>query len=190
MRQAGSSLCHGEQRIQESVMLHWALSVAAGAAILTSGSASPPQCVLSGHYVLDGGRSDDVEQLITSATARLFSTDNFSRRLRKANMAVDGSRIRVSSAPGRFSIKYETRPLILVATSGEPTQWKLNDGQVFNVSAKAIGEAVSMTFQTADSGRTTVYRVIGPQFVEDTTIVSPRLSKPLHYQLVYNQAKC
>jgi hypothetical protein len=145
-------------------MLHWALSVATGAAILTSGPVSPPQCVRSGHYVLDGERSDDVEQVITSATARLLNTDHFSRRLRKANMAVDGSRIRVSSAPGRFSIKYETRPLILVSTSGELTQWKLNDGQAFDVSAKRIGEAVSITFRTIDNERTTVYRVIEAGF--------------------------
>jgi len=171
-------------------MLHWALSAATGVATLTSGLASPPQCVLSGFYVLDGGRSDDVQQAITSATAALPNTDYFSRRLRKANTAGDGSRIRISSAPGRFSIKYETRPLILVSTSGEPTQWKLNDGQVFDVSAKASSEAVSITFRAIDSERTTVYRSVGSQFVEETTITSPRLSKPLHYQLIYNQAKC
>lgn len=66
----------------------------------------------------------------------------------------------------------------------------LNDGQVFDVSAKAIGEAVSITFRATDSERTTVYRVAGPRFVEETTITSPRLSKPLHYQLIYNQAQC
>jgi hypothetical protein len=185
-----SAPAKASSELEESVMLHWALSVATGAAFLTSGPVSPPQCVLSGHYVLDGERSDDVEQVITSATARLLNTDHFSRRLRKANMAVDGSRIRISSAPGRFSIKYETRPLILVSTSGELTQWKLNDGQAFDVSAKWIGDAVSITFRTIDNERTTVYRVIGPDFVESTTIVSPRLSKPLHYQLVYNQERC
>lgn len=170
--------------------MYWALSAATGAAILASGSASPPQCVISGSYVLDGGRSDNVERAIASATAGLPNTDYFSRRLRKANMAVDGGRIRISSPPGRFSIKYETRPLILVSTNGELTQWKLNDGQVFDVSAKANGEAVSITFRAADNERTTVYRVVGPDFVEETTITSPRLPKPLHYQLIYDEAKC
>lgn len=171
-------------------MLHWAMLAATGAAILTSSPASPPQCVASNIYVLDGGRSDDVQQLITSATADLPNTDYFSRRLRKANTAVDGGRIRISNAPGRFSIKYETRPLIFVSTNGEPNQWKLNDGQVFDVSAKAIGEAVSIMFRATDSERITVYRVAGPQFVEDTTITSPRLAKPLQYRLIYNQAQC
>jgi hypothetical protein len=169
-------------------MLHWALSAATGAEILTSGSASPSQCVAYGIYVLDRGRSDDVQQTITSAVAGLPNTDHFTRRLRKANTASDG--IRTSRSAGRFSIKYETRPLIFVLTSGEPTQWKLNDGQVFDVSAKANGEAVSLTFRATDSERTTVYRIVGPQLVEETTIISPRLSTPIRYQLVYNQAKC
>jgi hypothetical protein len=169
-------------------MLHWALSAATGTAILTSGSAGSSQCVAHGMYVLDRGRSDDVQQAITSAVVGLPNTDHFARRLRKANTPED--RIRITSSAGRFSIKYETRPQILVSTSGEPIQWKLNDGQVFNVSAKANGEAVSLTFRTTNSERTTVYRVVGPQFVEETTIISPRLSTPIRYQLVYDQAKC
>ena len=43
-------------------MLHWALSVATGAAISISspGSASPEQGLISGSYILDEERSDDV----------------------------------------------------------------------------------------------------------------------------------
>lgn len=116
-------------------MLHWALLAAAEAATLTSGSASPPQCVRSGIYVLDRERSDDVQQVITSAVAGLPNTDYFSRRLRKAN--TPGDEIRISNSPSRFSIKYETRPQILVLKSGEPTQLKLNDGQVFRCIGKS-----------------------------------------------------
>lgn len=169
-------------------MLHWALSAATGAAMLTSCSASPTQCLRHGVYDLDRDRSDDVQQAISSAVAGLPNTDNFSRRLRKANTATDV--IRVSSLQGRFSIKYDTRPLIVVSIGGEPIQWKLNDGQLFNVSAKANGEAVSLTFGASDSERTTVYRMVGPQFVEETTIISPKLSTPIRYKLIYNQAKC
>lgn len=171
-------------------MFHWALSAATAAAILTPGVASPSQCVSWGIYVLDSERSDDVQQAITSAVAGLPNTDGFARRLRKANAAAAGTGIRISSSKVRFSIKYETRPQILVSTSGEPIQSKLNDGQVFNVSATENGGAVSLTFRSIDGQRTTVYRMVGPQFVEETTIISPRLSTPLRYRLVYNQAKC
>ncbi len=169
-------------------MLHWALLAAAGTASLTSGTASPAQCVRSGIYVLDRERSDDVQKAITSAVAGLPNTDNFARRLRKANTVTD--EIRITNAPDRFSIKYETRPQILVSKRGEPTQWKLNDGQVFDVSAKANGDDVSLTFRASDSERTSVYRIVGVRFVEETIIVSPRLSTAIRYRLLYDPAKC
>ncbi|WP_138995812.1 hypothetical protein [Sphingomonas sp. PAMC 26621] len=169
-------------------MLHWALSAAAGVTNVTSGITSPPQCVRSGIYVLDRERSDDIQQAITRAVAGLPNTDYFSRRLRKAN--TPGDEIRTSNLPSRFSIKYETRPQLLLLKGGEPTQWKLNDGQVFDVLAKANGEAVLLTFHAFDNERTTVYRIVGPQFVEETTITSPRLSTPIRYRLIYNQATC
>ena len=166
-------------------MRHWALSAAIGAAILTSGSASPAQGLISGSYVLDRERSDDVFQAIESAVAGL-SRPPFARRLRKA--AAPAYAIRISIAAGRFSIKYDAKPVIVVWTSGEPIEWTLEDGQVFDVSAIANGEAISLTFRAADSERTTVYRSDGQQLVTETTIISPLLSTPIRYRVVYNRA--
>ena len=64
----------------------------------------------------------------------------------------------------------------------------LEDGQVFDVSAKANGEAISLTFRAADSERTIVYRSDGQQLVTETTIISPLLSTPIRYKVVYNRA--
>lgn len=117
-------------------MRHWALSKAIGAAVLTSGSASLAQGLTSGIYVLDRGQSDNVFRAIESGVAGLpIATRPLARtRLRKFNTPSDG--LRISSSAGRFSIKDDDKPLILVSTSGEPIKWKLLDGQVFNVSAK------------------------------------------------------
>ena len=168
-------------------MLHWALSAATGAAIQISspGSASPPQGLISGSYILDEERSDDVFQAIESAVAGLYRPP-FARRLRKA--AAPPYAIRISIAAGRFSIKYDAKPVIVVWTSGEPIEWTLEDGQVFDVSARANGEAISLTFRAADSERTTVYRSDGQQLVTETTIISPLLSTPIRYRVVYNRA--
>ena len=167
-------------------MLHWALSVATGAAILISspGSASPEQGLISGIYILDEERSDDVLQAIDSAVAGLYRPP-FARRLRKA--AARPYAIRISLVAGRFSIKYDAKPPIVVWTSGEPIEWTLEGGQVFEVSAIAIGEAISLTFRAADSERTTVYRSDGQQLVTETTIISPLLSTPIRYRVVYNR---
>ncbi|MET0308385.1 MAG: hypothetical protein ABW023_06740 [Sphingomonas sp.] len=171
-------------------MLHWALSAATGAAILisSSGSESSAQGLISGSYILDRGQSDDVHQAIESAVAGLsnLTRPSFARRLRKATAPAYA--IRISIAAGRFSIKNDAKPLIVVWTSGEPIEWKLEDGQVFNVSAKANGEAISLTFRAADSERTTVYRSDGQQLVAETTVVSPLLTTPIRYKVVYTRA--
>ena len=170
-------------------MLHWALSAATGAAILISspGSASPPQGPVSGSYVLDRERSDDAFQAIESAIAGLSNAKRPLARMRlRKSIATD--RIRISSSGSRFSIKYDAKTPIVVWVSGEPIKWKLAEGFVFDVSAKANGDAVSLTFRGDDSERTTVYRSVGQQLVEETTIISPLLSTPIRYKVVYNRA--
>ena len=168
-------------------MRHWALSAAIGAAILTSSSESPAQALISGSYILDEERSDHVSQAIDSALAGL-SNRAFAQRLHKASGAAPGYAIRISIAAGRFSIKIDDKRLIDVSTSGEAIEWKLVDGLVFDVSATANGEAVSLTFRAPDNERTIVYRGDGQQLVTETIITSPLLSSPIRYRVVYNRA--
>lgn len=172
-------------------MRHWALSAAAtGAAILisSSGSASPVQGPVPGNYIMDREPSDDVFQTIQSALAGLPGDIRlpFARKLHKA--AAPAYAIRLSIAAGRISIKNDAKPLIVVWTSGEPIKWKLEDGQVFDVSGKANGDTISLTYRAPDSERTTVYHSVGQQLVTETSITSPLLSAPIRYQVVYNRA--
>jgi hypothetical protein len=170
-------------------MRHWALSAATGAAILISSpsSASPPQGPISGSYILDRERSDDAFQAIESAIAGLSNAKRPLARMRlRKSIATD--RIRISSSGSRFSIKYDAKTPIVVWINGEPIKWKLVEALVFDVSAKANGEAISLTFRGDDSERTTVYRSVGQQLVEETVIISPLLSTPIGYKLVYNRA--
>jgi hypothetical protein len=165
-------------------MRHWALSAAIGAAISTSGLASPAQGLITGIYVLDRGESDNVLEAIESAVAGLPNAQARSNMI-KANLPLEN--VRIVHSAGRFSIKSDARPLILVTLGGEPIEWKPWDGQVFQVSAKANGEAVSLTFSAPDSERTTVYHSVGQQLVAETTVLSPRFSTPIHYRVVYNR---
>ena len=171
-------------------MRHWTLSAAIGAAISISsaGSASPAQGVVSGSYVLDRERSDDAFQAIESAIAGLSNAKRPLARMRlRKSIATD--RIRISSAGGRVSIKYDAKTPIVVWIGGEPVKWKLVETLVFDVSAKANGEAISLTFHGDDSERTSVYRSVGKQLVEETSMNSPLLSTPIRYTLVYNSAQ-
>ena len=88
----------------------------------------------------------------------------------------------------RFSIKIDDKRLIDVSTSGEAIEWTLVDGLVFDVSARANGEAISLTFRAPDSERTIVYRSDGQQLVTETTITGPLISTPIRYRVVYNRA--
>lgn len=173
-------------------MRHWTLSAAIGAVILisSSGSASAAQGVVSGNYVQDRERSDDVFQAIESAIADLPSERRplARMRLRKSTSATGAGRIRISIWADRFSIKYDAHRLIAVVIGGEPIKWKLVEELVFDVWAKANGEAVSLTFRADDSERTIVYRNVGQQLVAETIIASPQFSTPMRYTLVYNRA--
>jgi hypothetical protein len=190
MRQAGSSL-HPSRRaaeFEESVMRHWTLSAAIGAAILISGagSASPAQGVVSGSYVQDRERSDDAFQAIESAIAGLPNAKRpLARMTLRKSIAVN--RMRISSSGSRFSIKYDDKTPIVVWIDGEPVKWKLIEVLVFDVSAKANGEAISLTFRGEDSERVTTYRVIDQDLMVDTTMTSPFLSKPIVYKQIFNR---
>jgi len=172
-------------------MGHWILAATAGVAILASGTASSAQCLISGKYILDRGQSDDVTHAIESAHpgASDINWRDVRNRLFKSILSYD--ELRISSIAGRFSAQYDNpKPLIDVWISGEPIKWKLNDGQVFDVSAKANDEAVLLTLRGVYSEQTIVYRSVGQQLVVETTIISPKfIFAPIHYKLVYDPAK-
>jgi hypothetical protein len=170
-------------------MRHWTLSAAIGAATLISSesSASPAQRVVSGIYGRAPEGSDAAFQAIESAIASLPSAKRPLARMR-LRKSVATSRFRVSISGSRFSIKYDDKTPIVVWIGGESIKWKLVESLVFDVSAKANGEAISLTFRGDDMERTTVYRSVGQQLVEETAIISPLLSAPISYKIVYNRA--
>lgn len=169
-------------------MRHWTLSAAVGVAILssTSGSASPVQGVVSGIYVKDEARSDNAFQAIDRAIADLPNAKRpLAHMMLRKSIAVN--RIRISIAGGRVGIAYDAKTPIVVWIGEEPIKWKLIEQLVFDVSAKADGEAISLTFRGEDSDRTTTYRSVGQDLVENTTIIVPLLSTPIVYKQVYNR---
>jgi hypothetical protein len=181
----------GSSEIMESVMGNWALSAAAGVAIMASGTASSAQGLISGKYILNGGQSDDVIHAVESAHPGPSDINWRDVRNRLSKSILAYYELRISSIAGRFSAQYDNpKPLIDVWLSGEPIKWNLNDGQVFDVSAKAQDEAVVLTLRGDYSEQTLVYRSVGNQLVVETTIISPKsIFAPIRYKLVYDHAK-
>ena len=152
-------------------------------------SASAEQGLLSGSYILDEERSDNVMDALNSAVDAMppsVARPYFARRIRKAGAPVYA--IKILFEEGRFWIKNDAKRPIVVWTGGETIEWTQEDGQVFDVSAQLNREAISLTFHAIDSSeRTTVYCSDGPQLVAETTIVGPLLSAPIRYRVVYNR---
>lgn len=169
-------------------MRHWTLLAAVGVALLnsTSGSASPVQGVVSGIYVLDEARSDNAFQAIEGAIAYLPDAKRSLARTRlRKSIAV--CRMRIAIAGDRVGIAYDAKTPIVVWTGEEPIKWKLIEELVFDISAQADGEAIALTFRSDDSERTTKYRSVGQNLMEDTIITSPLLFTPIVYKQVYNR---
>ena len=169
-------------------MRHWTLSAAIGAAVLISGSgaASPTQAVVSGSYVLDRERSDNAFQAIESAIAGLSNAERSLARI-KLRKSIAVNRMRISIAGSRVGIAYDDKAPIVVWIGEDPVKWKLIEVLVFDVSAKADGEAISLTFRGHDSERITTYRSVGQDLVVDTTITSPWLSTPVVYKQIFDR---
>ena len=65
-------------------------------------------------------------------------------------------------------------------------KWKINDGQVLDVSAKLAGDNVEVRYIGDGYERITVYRNVGQSLVADSTITSRILSEPIRFKSIYN----
>lgn len=169
-------------------MRHWTLLATIGAAILSAsaGAASSVQGVISGSYVQDRERSDNAFRVIENAIAGLTNAQRpLARMTLLKSIAVN--RMRISTAGGRVGITYDDKAPIIVWIGGEPIKWKLIEVLVFDVSAKADGDAISITFRGEDSERVMRYHNVGQDLVVDTTMTSPLLSRPIVYKQIFSR---
>lgn len=170
---------------KESMMGRWCWPAAAALAIVACGAECSAQSLISKKYVLDRAQSDDVFRVITDAVhAPSVEWPDLRRRLYKSSLPTNG--FRMTSIAGQISVNDDTpRPIIHVMVGGESMKWKINDGQIIDVSAKSTGEAVAIVYRGRDYERTTVYSNVGEQLVAETTITGPIISTPIRYRLVY-----
>jgi hypothetical protein len=139
----------GSKKLEESMMGRWTFPMAAGIAIAACGPECSAQSLISKKYVLDRGRSDDAFRAIASAVHTPFDVEwpDLRRRLYKSSLPTDG--FRITSVAGQITISDDTpRPIIHVLSGGQAMKWKINDGQIIDVSAKTIGESVFMTYRS------------------------------------------
>ena len=146
---------------------------------------------IAGTYVLDRKASDNVEKAIQAAVKDMnFITKPIARgRLNKTNQPYQ--RVIIATAGANTVITIDSLPPRQAPSNGTPIDWKRPaDGEKMKLSMKWDGGHLVETFKPEDGQRVNEY-VLSPDgstLTMHVTITSPRLPKPLKYNLVYRKA--
>jgi hypothetical protein len=119
--------------------------------------ASAAQSLVSRKYILDRKQSDDAARVIANAAPSPVNVDwpELRRKIYKSSLPTDN--FRITSVAGRITISDDSpRPVIAILAGGGSMKWKINDGQVLDVSAKLEGDAVQAKYIGDGYERTTV----------------------------------
>ena len=124
-------------------MSRWTFPVVVTIANVAFSPASSAQSIISKKYILDRKQSDDAARMIASAAPSPLNINwpELRRKIYKSSLPTDNFRLTVVA--GRIAISDDSpRPIIDVFSGSGSMKWKINDGQVLDVSAKLDGGAV------------------------------------------------
>jgi len=167
-------------------MDRWTFPVVVAVAIVAHSPASSAQSLISKTYILDRKQSDNAARVIANAAPSPLNIywPELRRKIYKSSLPTDTFRFTIVA--GRISISDDSpRPIIHVYSDGGSVKWKINDGQVLDVSAKQDGDIIETKYIGDGYERITVYRNIGQSLLADSTIISPMLSAPIRYKSIY-----
>ena len=172
-------------RRQRIAPLFCALALALAAAL----PASAQQASLKGTWRYDASASDNVAQAINTAVQRMnFVTRPIARgRLTRTNQPYQ--RVAVDFTSSQVTVSTDNRSPIVSPSNGTPIKWTREDKEVLDVSTEWENGVLEQTFKAEDGQRVNRYSVgADGKMTMEVTITSPRLPRPLVYQLVYNRA--
>jgi len=168
-------------------MSRWTFPVVIAIAIVAHSPASSAQSLISKKYILDRKKSDDAARMIANGAPSPLNINwpELRRKIYKSSLPTDNFRITIVA--GQISISDDSpRPIIHVFSDDGSMKWKINDGQVLDVSAKLSGDNVEIRYIGDGYERMTVYRNIGQSLVAESTITSRILSVPIRFKSIYN----
>lgn len=168
----------------------WLLTALAGLALLAPEIASAQTPNLAGSWVRHAEGSDDINEKINEATARMnIAMRGIGRsRLRKTNAPYQ--RVTIAYNPQQVTIATDGRAAIQTPGNGTPIRWKREDGEMLNVSTEWKNTVLEQTFAAEDGKRVNRYTLSGDgrMMTLEVTITSPRLPQPLVYRQMYHRA--
>ena len=188
MRRVGSALhLSASSEAFGGVMSRWTFPVVVATAIVALSPPSSAQSLISKKYILDRKQSDDVARMIANAAPSGLNINwpELRRKIYKSSLPTEN--FRSTSVAGRITISDDSpRPIIHVFAAGGSIKWRINDGQVLDVSAKLDGDTIEARFIGDGYEKMTIYRNIGQNLIAESTITSPMLSVPIRYKSIYN----
>lgn len=159
-------------------------------AAASPGRAETVDPAMAGTFVLHRTASDNVNQAIDVAVARMnFANRPIARgRLRKTNQPY--ARIVIAFADGAVSTTFDQRKAIVTPLDGSPVSWTREDGERLAVSTEWENGVLEQAFRAEDGQRVNAFSLSpdGKLLTMNVTVTSPRLRAPLTYRLVYARA--
>ncbi len=155
-------------------------------AIVAHSPSSSAQSLISKKYILDRKQSDDAARMIANAAPSPLNINwpELRRKIYKSSLPTDNFRLTIVA--GQISISDDSpRPIIHVFSDDGSMKWKINDGQVLDVSAKLVGGTIEARYIGDGYERMTVYRNVGQSLLAESTITSPMLSAPIRFKSIY-----
>ena len=144
---------------------------------------------MQGNFTLDAAASDDVNQAIDRAVARMnvMKKPIARSRLKKTNQPYQ--QVMIAQTSSEVTITADNRTPVVTPLSGTPIKWMREDGEVFDVSTQWEDGKLKQTFKAEDGQRVNTFTLNpdGNVLTMDVTVTSPRLSRPLFYKLVFRK---
>jgi hypothetical protein len=151
--------------------------------------AAAQESSLDGTYILDQTDSDNINEAIETAVAKLdFIRRDIARwRLEKLNPAY--RKVAITSSPNEISVTVDNQPPLRAPAKGAPVAWVGPDGGKVNATMQLEGRRLAQTFTSADGRRVNDYTLSpdGRTLTMQVTETSPRLSQTITYKQVYRR---
>jgi hypothetical protein len=155
--------------------------------ILAIGTASASG--IEGTFSASADSDGTIERAIENGTASMnFIKRPIARsRLKKTNPPVRLVTIARTGDEARdeIVITFDARKPARSPATGTPVKWTREDGEVFDLSTRLVGDTLTQTFKAEDGSRTNSF-ALSPDGRELTFVVrleSPQLNAPIEYTL-------
>jgi hypothetical protein len=168
-----------------STIIGWAglgLSMLGSSAVLA-------QETLQGTFISANTGSEPIDQAIEAGVAKMnFIKRPIARsRLKKTNPLYQRIEIRQDGA--RISVRYDEGKPIVMPLDGSAVQWTRDDGEIFDVSARAGATQLQQTFKADDGQRVNEFSLAPDGALTlQVTLTSPQLPAPVTYTLSYRRS--